>query len=148
MANNLFAWISRIKAIEKEHAATITALDRTIQSLRQDPSTLPPALDMRDFLRASASLEGTYIIRLFAEFESALRSFWTVSKKPATLTRHLVGSIAAKRDIPSGVLDNAQKVREYRNGLVHERTSDFPIMTLIQIRSFLCHFLSYLPPSW
>ena len=62
---------------------------------------------------ASGFLELTYIIRLFAEFETGLRLFWPTARgtEPPGRTRDLVDGIAATRRIPFQELVNAHAVR-------------------------------------
>jgi hypothetical protein len=39
-------------------------------------------------------------------------------------------------------------VREYRNGLVHEREDKPEAVPIEEARHFLCHFFSFLPWQW
>ena len=63
-------WQSRIKAVEREYVAMRHAADRFRQAAIDDPIILRGNLRHREIVVASANLEGTYIIRLFAEFET------------------------------------------------------------------------------
>src|SRR5688500_1276410 len=78
---------ARLKAIEREYLAVRMALDRVSEELHADPSFLRSDLRPRDFTHAAEGLEGTYLVRLFAEFETALRKFWSTTKKSAIPTR-------------------------------------------------------------
>ena len=49
------------------------AVDRLLEGARRDPTILSGDLNLHDIINASERLEGTYIIRLFAEFETGLR---------------------------------------------------------------------------
>lgn len=73
-------------------------------------------------------LEVTYLVRLFAEFESALRSFWRPNrgkkKKTRPQTKQLLDLIASIRKIGYTELKNAHTVRDYRNVLIHDNELD------------------------
>jgi hypothetical protein len=73
MAHNLYVWIRRIKTIEREYSAMRLAVDRLLEGARRDPTILTGDLKLYDIINASERLEGTYIIRLFAEFETRAR---------------------------------------------------------------------------
>ena len=93
----------------------------------RDPSILRGQVEpARDLTRAAEALEGTYLTRMFAEFETgvtALLGDVAGLSNPATLQR-LLNSLAGQRTIPDTDRDNAHLVREYRNSLVHEREGD------------------------
>jgi len=143
--------MDRVKAVEREHLATRFAVDRLLNLVRQDPTALVHELRIHDIENASVRLEGTYIIRLFAEFETSLRMFWSASraKGPPSRTRDLLNGVAARRRIPDDRVEGAHEVRDYRNVLVHERKEEeaAPI-SIGQARGHLCHFLSFLPQVW
>src|SRR5436309_3336259 len=114
-------WQTRIKAVEREHAATRLATDRLLESARQDPGVLRGDLRYRDIAHASAGLDGTYVIRLFPEFETGLRLYWDAARGTNPRTRDLLDGVSAMFKISEAYRDNAHSVREYRNSLVHER---------------------------
>jgi hypothetical protein len=95
-------------------------------------------------------LEGTYIIRLFAEFETGLRLFWPTARgtDPPARTRDLIDGVAATRRVPNGERLNAHAVREYRNFLVHERDEEVVPISIVEARGYLCRFFAFLPPTW
>src|ERR1700722_8108459 len=69
-------WQSRIKAIEREYVAMRQAADRFRQDALADPTILAGNLRQGEIVVASRNLEGTCIIRLFAEFETGARQYW------------------------------------------------------------------------
>jgi hypothetical protein len=75
MPHDLHGWIRRIRSIELDHSSTRLALDRLLVEARRDPTILGGDLKLQDIVNASGRLEGTYIIRLFAEFETGLRLY-------------------------------------------------------------------------
>src|SRR5438477_5339863 len=124
MPDKAFEWLERIKAVEREHAATRLAVDRLLSAAQHDPTVLPSEkIRVRDVRQASARLDGTFIIRLFAEFETGLRLFWPSARATdaPSRARDLLDGVAATQRVPHDDLANAHAVREYRNSLVHER---------------------------
>jgi len=150
MAADRFDWLRRIKAVEREHAATRFATDQLLATAELDPNVLQGDLALRDLRRASEGLEGTYLIRLFAEFETGLRLFWEAARQtePPTRTRDLLDGIAATRRIPHEQLHDAHAVREYRNSLVHARREATEPVAIPKARGHLCRFFAFLPPYW
>jgi hypothetical protein len=97
---------------------------------------------------ALKNLEGTYVIRLFAEFETGAREYWGAKWATDPKAVDLLDGLAARCGIPDTQRDNAHKVRDYRNSLVHERMDEPDVVPIDKARSYLCHFFSYLPPRW
>jgi hypothetical protein len=148
MPHDRYEWPARIKAIEREYLATRLATDRLVKEARQDSTILKGELRLRDIENAAGSLEGTYIIRLFAEFETGLRLFWATIKGTKPQTQDLLNGIAARRAIPHDRLASVQALRVYRNSLVHEREEDVHPISIGTARGHLCRFLDFLPPTW
>lgn len=114
----------------------------------RDPSVLMQNLRHGEINTASRNLEGTYIIRLFAEFETGIRQYWDVTWGTIVRTSDLLEGLAARRLIPHTDLANGHRVREFRNGLVHEREHRSEPLELSVARKYLCTFFSYLPVQW
>jgi hypothetical protein len=95
-------------------------------------------------------LEGSYAVRLFAEFETGLRLYWAIARStdPPSRTAHLIDGIAATRRIPDHLRKNVHRVREYRNSLIHERDEPTAPIGISECRGHLCRYFSYLPPIW
>jgi len=136
--NNKYDWINRIKAVEREYLVVRLATARLLEIARADPTVLGSSLDLRirDVVDSSERLEGTYLIRLFAEFETGLRLFWPTAKRtdPPGRTRDLVDGMAATRSVDHDYVKNVHAVREYRNSLVHERDEEVKSVSLSQAR--------------
>jgi hypothetical protein len=148
MPHDLHGWIRRIKSIERDHSSTRLALDRPLDEARRDPTILSGGLKVQDIAKASGRLEGTYVIRLFAEFETGLRLYWATIRDTEPPTQHLLDGIAARREIPADRLASAHAVREYRNSLVHERDEEVAPIPIAEAREYLCRFFAFLPPTW
>lgn len=144
-------WIDRIRAVEREFTAIHLGTARLLVDARSDPGILTgDALRPRDVEYAAARAEGTYIIRLFAEFETGLRSCWVAVRgnDPPSRARDLIDGIAALRQIPDTHRDGAHDVRVYRNVLVHEREETADILGIADARHQLCRFFSHLSLDW
>jgi hypothetical protein len=146
MPNN-HEWQSRIKAVEREYVAMQQAAEHFLRAAQDNPTILRENVKHREIVKASRNLQGTYIIRLFAEFETGARQFWATIKDTFPKTADLLDGLAARRRIPVLQRDNAHLVREYRNTLVHE-PEDKPEIAIAEARSYLCTFFSFLPPRW
>jgi hypothetical protein len=150
MPNEKFGWLIRIKAVEREYATLRIAADRLTEDVRRDPTILEGNLTLRDALQASERLQGTYVIRLFAEFETGLRLFWPTARMtdPPSRTRDLLDGVAATRAIENAVLERAHAVRDYRNSLIHIRGRQTQAIPISRARGYLCQFFQFLPLSW
>src|SRR5260370_20947551 len=80
-------WFDRIKSIERDHSAARFAMDRLREVLRLDPTNLTEPLIPQHIHDASKRLDGTYLIRVFAEFEPGLRLFWRTATPHRLPTR-------------------------------------------------------------
>lgn len=141
-------WQSRIRAVEKEYVAMRQAVDRFRQAALADPTILEADLRQGEITLAATNLEGTYIVRLFAEFESGARQFWAANWDTYPKTVDLLDGLAARRGISDTERDNAHIVREYRNALVHERDEAPDAVSIRVARGYLCTFFSRLPLQW
>ena len=68
-------WMGRIKAVEREYGAIRFGTDRLIVAVNDDPSIMLGQVERPDIATASMHLQGTYIVRLFSEFETSLQHF-------------------------------------------------------------------------
>ena len=141
-------WQSRIKSVEREYVAMRQATDRFLQHAHVDPTILLGDLRQGEIVSASRNLEGTYIVRLFAEFETGARQFWDAAWGTDIATFDLFEALAARRAIPDTDRQNGHLTREYRNSLVHEREKQPAPITIARVRRYLCTFFSYLPVEW
>lgn len=148
MPHERYIWMERIKSIQRDHTLARLGLDRLLDDARLDPMILAGDLKVLDIVKASGRLEGTYIIRVFAEFETGLRLYWATIRETEPPTQHLLDGIAARRAIPPGHLADAHAVREYRNSLVHERDEGMAPISIADARGHLCRFVAFLPLTW
>jgi|ERR1017187_4944293 hypothetical protein len=133
-------WQTRIKAVEREYVAMRQAADRFRQAAMDDPTILVESLRHNEIVVASRNLEGTYVIRLFAEFESGVRQYWEANWSTDPKTVDLLNGLAARCGVPDTQRDNGHLVRDYRNSLVHEREDQTEPLGIGNARGYLCHF--------
>lgn len=150
MSDERDAWIRRIKSVEREYQACRFAVDRVSAEADLDPTILTSDLRPRDIKQAALLLEATYVLRLFAEFESGLRRFFQRARKrkPPSKTEDLLNSVAARHGIPNENLKNVHRVRDFRNDLIHERQQVTNPVPIKDARACLCTFFSFLPRNW
>lgn len=150
MPHDRHVWLMRIKAVEREHTAARLAIDRLLHAADKATALVGVDVKDRDLRNASDRLEGTYVIRLFAEFETALRLWWAAAKRtePPGRARDLLDGVAAARRIPFDLQERAHAVREYRNVLTHERETPTAPLPIAGARQRLCLYFSFLPPKW
>jgi hypothetical protein len=148
MPDEAFNWMGRIKAVEREYGAIRFGTDRLIEAVNDNPAILR-SVKRPDIGTASARLEGTYIIRVFSEFETALQHFILAFhlRKPGG-TEPLINRVRDRGHIPQPDTDAVHRVREYRNVLVHERSKPVAEVTIRETTRFLCTFLSRVQMIW
>lgn len=139
----------------REYAAARLAVDRLKRAVDETPDLLKNEdPDARKHLKkARENLEGTYIVRLFATFEAALRSYDRARHDdPSRNTKAstMIAQIGGKKvhDIPTSVRDGADQVRRVRNYWAHESDDPPYSMTIDEARARLQRFLSELPEKW
>ena len=118
--------------------------------------SLPTKTSPRDLVAAAEQVESTYLIRMWAEFETALRSYRrhiTGDPDDQIRTRNLIDWTAGVRQgraISADVRDDVHEVREYRNFLVHERDDQAPpaAVAIEEARKRLNTLLHCLPIQW
>ena len=151
MPNRRFDWHEHIKDVEGEYKAARVAVDRLQADLVATPDILSGDDETRAYLReADRNLEGTYLVRLFAAFEAALRSYTRARHGDPTrdeVAAVLINSIGGRRGqgISAAVRQGAHAVRVVRNYWAHESDAIPDPMTMAQARARLQTYLSWLP---
>jgi hypothetical protein len=141
-------WPSRIKSIEREYGSVRLAVDRLLSQVRFDPTILNSGIALRDIVYAAENLEGTYFVRLFAEFETGVRNYWKTFRDTHPRMEDLVNSLASRHKIPFNLTVSVHIVRNLRNSLVHEREDVTETVTIGEARKYLCKYLARLPSDW
>jgi hypothetical protein len=143
-----YEWQGRIKAVEREFLVARHGMDKFREIARRDPTVLAGDVRFREIGTVIENMEATYVIRLFAEFESGLRQFWGVSRGTDPGTHDLIEGIASMCRIPHEKRINAHAMREYRNSMVHERDEQVEQVSIENVRKSLIDFFRFLPPHW
>ena len=152
MPHNLYDWHHRIKAVEHKYHAVRSSVGHMQKSDRRGPESLAGAT-VGNLVTASENLEGTYLIRLWAEFETAVRSYYNwYTHDPETRigTHDLINAVAGVRRgraISEDVRRAVHGVRDYRNTLVHARDDPAQPIAIIAARHNLNTFLCKLPET-
>lgn len=142
--------MERLAAVRREFQTALVALDLLAELLRKNPSALAGHnLRPKDHKNLRGNIEDTFLIRLFAEWESGLRDFWKRAVRDSNpRTAEMIDSLASRRAVPPDVLANARSVRNFRNALVHEESANAPSVTLTDAAIRLRRFFSHLPAQW
>lgn len=147
--------IQRIANVLQEYLAAKTASDLLAAQTDANPNYgRDHGWESRSGTAFTAHLEATYIIRIYAEFEAALRDYWLTYHGQSTRPRmhQLVNQAIPDQRFSQDVIDRADDVREYRNFLIHEIDDEpgerMATFTVQQAKSHLCSYLSRLNPSW
>ena len=135
----------------QEYVVASLAVELLEERLRADPSFLTSRkLRRRLAFKVRYHLEFTYLIRLFAEFEAALRDVWRNAWKRPTEPpmKDLIDVFATKRLISRALADDVHRVRDYRNHLVHQGRAAIDPIPIHDAQALLSRFLSRLPNHW
>jgi hypothetical protein len=153
MPNRRFDWHERIKAVENEYKSVRIAVDQLKSTVAHDPTVLNKEPKPENLRTADMNLEGTYVVRLFAALESALRSYDRAGHNDPTLENTasiLIDTIGGRRGqgISANVRQGAHAVRRVRNHWAHEGDATPDLMSIATARARLQAFLSWLPDEW
>jgi hypothetical protein len=143
--------IERMRSVERESQIAIASSDALTKALQRTPSLLTDRGLVRADLDAQIeNLAPTYLIRLFAEFETGLRDYWATLKnrKKNIPGRGMIDSLSSSRSIDDKIRQKVHDVRKYRNSLVHEDDSQADLVSIPEARRSLCLFFGRLPETW
>lgn len=121
MPHRRFDWHEHLTEVWGEHRSARVAVDRLKAEVAARPDLLKGNPEARKYLRdADRNLEGTDIVRLFAAFEAALRSYDRAKHNNPSLTTDasiMIDEIGGKRGrgIEMGIRQRAHDVRRVRN---------------------------------
>jgi hypothetical protein len=141
--------IDRMGGVEREFRAAALAVGRLIADMLPDPTVLRGGYVVQADVRACRTgLENTYLVRMFAVFEEALREVrrTVYGKSGPILTYVLLNQCATRQKIKSDELAAAHRVRDFRNTIVHGGSAT-PV-TVPQARAWLCTFFGSMPKQW
>jgi hypothetical protein len=149
MPSEAFDWLTRVRAVEREYTTVRLAMDRLRQHAMENPNHLPGAIPFRDINTASYRLAGTYVVRLFSEFETALKHFLRAKKlRVPTNAGPLINKVRDRGGVPDAFTTDVHRVREYRNTLVHDLLRPALAVSVRDSTKYLSTFLSWLQRTW
>lgn len=154
MPYNRFDWHEHIKDVENEYRAARIAIDQLGAALTSQSGLLKKhGVAQAHFRKADANLEGTYLVRLFASFEAALRSYDQADHNDPERRENaavLIDTIGGRhgQGISDDVRKGAHAVRRVRNFWAHESGVNPGPMTIADARRRLQKYLSWLPEEW
>jgi hypothetical protein len=149
-----FDWHEHLVEVWGEFRSTRAAVDRLRTTVDATPDILKDDRVAREYLsRAHENLDGTYIVRLFAAFEAALRSDDRAKhNNPGRETKAsvMIDEIGGKRGrgIQPGIRQRAHDVRRVRNFWAREEDALPAPMTVDEARARLQAYLHELPDVW
>ena len=142
--------IDAINSIQRQYQSALQAIRLLRAEAEKETEFAQQHSLQQDVLHDTEThLEETFIIRMFAEFESTLRAYWDQWMKRST--RPPIGQLidsVTPNFTPQDWLDRVHEVREYRNMLVHEDTVAGTIFTLAECHERICRFLNQLDHKW
>ena len=154
MPNLRFNWHEHINDVEGEYRAARIAVDRLKAQVVATPEILRRENGIRVYLRdEDKNLEGTYLVRLFAAFEAALRSYDRARHNDRTrdvVASVLIDTISGRKGqgISAVVREGAHAVRRVRNFWAHENDALPAPMSMAQARGRLQTYVAWLPEEW
>ena len=154
MRHNLFDWHTRIKSVDREYYAVRSSLERMQRAITEGSGGILTGASVGDLVTANENVQGTYLIRLWAEFETAVRSYygWYTNDPDVRIGTHdLINAVAGVRRgraISEDVRRAVHGVRDYRNTLVHAREEPTHPVPITDARHTLNMFLCKLPETW
>ena len=149
MESEAFTWLTRIKDVEREHTTTRFAIEHLKRSLGEKTIKLLADLKEKHVNQANDRLEATYIVRLFSEFERALKEYLYSKKiKIPWKAESLINRVASRVRIQGIILVNAHQVRNQRNIFVHHLEQKDEPLTMRKSTSYLTTFLDRLKIDW
>lgn len=147
--------LGRIAAVAEEYRAALTGTALLEEKLRADPNYgIEHGWRQRAAEDFAQNLEGTYVIRMYAEFEAGLRDYWKTHLGHDTHPKmvQLLNQAIPNERFPRDWIDNADDVREFRNFLVHDIEEEPPgsmvTFTMDDAKKHLCSYFSCLDPNW
>lgn len=146
---------ARLHGVLAEHHLAVLAVEELRGAVRNGHVRLPLRTDLDDLARAAEKLEPTYLIRLWAEFESAMLSYRRyrsgdpAERMPAINLVEWTAALRRGRTVSMAFRDSVHAVCRYRDALVHEHDDPAPPVEIEVARSRLNTLLAAkLPERW
>ena len=150
----LSEWRAHIQEVWGEYQAAKFAVLSLHEQVKADANIVAGEHGVREYLSsADTNLEGTYIVRIFAAFEAALRSYDRHhfndperETRVATMIDQLGALNHVRVRIP--IRDGVHRVRRSRNFWAHDSDDDPNPMPIDRVRGLLQAYLDRFPKNW
>jgi hypothetical protein len=142
----------RLRRVRGELDAALFSLAFTIRQARGDLRALQTAgkggTSLAELTRCKDQLEVNYMMRLFSEFEGALRDFWVRTVRNTRPGMEvLMDRVADRLDMSPVHRAAAHAIRDYRNDIIHQNPRALT-HTFGDCAKALGTYLGWLPQQW
>ena len=155
MPNSRYERIDRLRSIQRQFYVVTDALGRLRLAVFDGRVALPQGTSPRDLIAAEIGLEATFLVQLWAEFETSLRSYYGfLNNDPDPQIRAVdlvndLGAVRRGRFVREQVRLKVHEVREFRNSLVHDRDEPARPVALDEASHRLMTFMNAkMPDHW
>jgi hypothetical protein len=94
-------------------------------------------------------LEGTYLVRVFAEFEQGLRNYLRAFRiRVPRNAESLINRVRDRAHIADETANSVHAVRLYRNTLIHDDADPVPPVSMREATRSLGTFMGWLQRYW
>lgn len=143
-------FFDQIKAAERDCRVVDAAILHYRPAVRSGKAKMPAESSPRDLDAIADHVEATYLIWMWASFETALRSYHEArtgdDRIRAVDLINWAASLGQKLSIPNDIQALVHEVRNYRNTLIHGGSA--PPVSIEQARRRLNTMLHCLPMRW
>lgn len=142
-----------LRSVREEYDASVFSLAEALRAIGEGSTASRYAarkgISREQLERCRGSLEATYTVRLFAEFEGILLDYWRNGCGRRTKPRMevLVNRIADVQHVSATPRREAHQVRNYRNDIVHKLKTT-PPLAFEECMKRMGRFLAFFPPGW
>jgi hypothetical protein len=146
----LSEWRGRIQNAVGEYRLTREALNRLKSQVAANANSLHSSLS-EHFQHADLNLEGTYIVRVFAVFDAALRSYdrhHFNDPERETKVATMIDQLGSLRKVPEAIRNGVHRARRVRHYWAHELEEYPGPMSLARVRGYLHNYLEHFPKTW
>jgi hypothetical protein len=146
----LSEWRDQIQQTLGEYLVAREALDRLKAQVAADASSAHSSIT-NHLPRADLNLEGTYIVRVFAVFDAALRSYdrhHFQDPERDTKVAVMIDQLGSLLKIPLPIRNGVHRARRVRHFWAHELEENPGPMSLERIKGYLHTYLDRFPKVW
>ena len=135
--------------VEREHEVARHLLAGAAEDAQPGEIELPRHLRRRDLHHFEAGLSATYLLRLFAQYEAALRSLWAdhYGRPSSPPMQVLIERVGTRMGVPADRTRDVHAVRITRNAIVHIGSAPIAF-DWDEYHHRLRRYLAYAPVRW